>query len=57
MDGTADALCVHNLKKEIGIKPVRVWSENSVYGALPVEFLAQLVISLLRYVHVELKHT
>ena len=36
---------------------MRVWTENSVYGALLVGFLAQLVISLLRYVHVELKHT
>ena len=48
---------IHSLKNEIEIKPVRVWSENSVYGALLIGFLAQLVISLLRYVHVELKHT
>jgi transposase len=48
---------IHSLKNEIKIKPVRVWSENSVYGALLIGFLAQLVISLLRYVHVELKHT
>ena len=48
---------IHSLKNEIEIKPVRVWSENSVYGALLVGFLAQLVISLLRYIHVELKHT
>jgi len=48
---------IHSLKNEIEIKPVRVWSENSVYGALLIGFLAQLVISLLRYLHVELKHT
>jgi transposase len=48
---------IHSLKNEIEIKPVRVWSENSVYGALLIGFLAQLIISLLRYVHVELKHT
>jgi transposase len=48
---------IHSLKNEIEIKPVRVWSENSVYGALLIGFLAQLVISLLRYMHVELKHT
>jgi transposase len=48
---------IHSLKNEIEIKPVRVWSENSVYGALLVGFLAQLVISLLRYMYVELKHT
>ena len=48
---------IHSLKNEIEIKPVRVWSEYSVYGALLIGFLAQLLISLLRYVHVELKHT
>jgi len=48
---------IHSLKNEIEIKPVRVWSDNSVYGALLIGFLAQLVISLLRYIHVELKHT
>ena len=48
---------IHSLKNEIEIKPVRVWSENSVYGALLIGFLAQLVISLLRYMHKELKHT
>jgi len=48
---------IHSLKNEIEIKPVRVWSENSVYGALLIGFLAQLVISLLRYLHAELKHT
>jgi transposase len=48
---------IHSLKSEIEIKPVRVWTDNSVYGALLIGFLAQLVISLLRYVHVELKHT
>lgn len=48
---------IHSLKNEIEIKPVRVWSEYSVYGALLIGFLAQLLISLLRYMHVELKHT
>jgi len=48
---------IHSLKNEIEIKPVRVWTNNSVYGALLVGFLAQLVISLLRYIYVELKHT
>jgi len=48
---------IHSLKNEIEIKPVRVWTKNSIYGALLIGFLAQLVISLLRYVHVELKHT
>jgi transposase len=48
---------IHSLKNEIEIKPVRVWTENSVYGALLIGFLTQLVISLLKYIHVELKHT
>lgn len=48
---------IHSLKNEVEIKPVRVWTKNSLYGALLIGFLAQLVISLLRYVHEELKHT
>ena len=46
----------NSLKNEIEIKPVRVWSDNSIYGALIIGFLAQLIISLLRYDHKELKH-
>jgi transposase len=48
---------IHSLKNEIEIKPVRVWTKNGLYGALLIGFLAQLVISLLRYIHEELKHT
>lgn len=47
----------HSLKNEIEIKPVRVWSTNSIYGALIIGYLAQLFISLIRYDHKELKHT
>jgi transposase len=47
----------HSLKNEIGIKPLRCWSEHSIYGALIVGFLAQLFISLIRFEHRELKHT
>ncbi|MEE8402137.1 MAG: IS1634 family transposase [Candidatus Hydrothermarchaeaceae archaeon] len=47
----------HSLKNEIEIKPLRVWSEQGIYGALIVGFLAQLFISLLRFEHPELKHT
>ena len=47
----------HSLKNEIDIKPLRVWSNNSIYGALIIGFLAQLFISLLRYDHPEVKHT
>lgn len=46
---------MHSLKNEINIKPVRVWSDNSVYGALIIGFLAQLIISLIRYDDPELK--
>ena len=47
----------HSLKNEIEIKPLRVWSEHSIYGALIIGFIAQLFISLIRYEHKELKHT
>lgn len=47
---------IHSLKNEIEIKPVRVWSEDSVYGAVLVGFIAQLIISLARYEHEEVKH-
>jgi transposase len=46
----------NSLKNEIEIKPLRVWSEYSIYGALIIGFLAQLIISLLRYEYKELKH-
>lgn len=47
----------HSLKNEIEIKPLRVWTDNSIYGALIIGFIAQLFISLLRYEIAELKHT
>jgi transposase len=47
----------HSLKNEIGIRPLRCWSEHSIYGALIIGFLAQLFISLIRFEHPELKHT
>jgi len=45
-----------SLKNEIDIKPLRVWSEHSIYGALILGFIAQLFISLIRFEHKELKH-
>jgi len=45
----------NSLKNEIEIKPVRVWTDNSIYGALIIGFLAQLFISLMRYNYKELK--
>ena len=46
----------HSLKNEIEIKPLRVWSDASIYGAIIVGFIAQLFISLMRYEFDELKH-
>ena len=39
----------HSLKNEIEIKPLRVWTENSIRGAILIGFLAQLFVSLVRY--------
>ncbi|MCP4557317.1 MAG: transposase [Herbaspirillum sp.] len=47
---------MHSLKNEICIKPVRVWSTNSINGVLLIGYLAQLIISLIRYDHHELKN-
>lgn len=45
-----------SMKNDISIKPLRVWSTNSIKGAVLVGFLAQLIISLMRYDYPELKH-
>ena len=45
-----------SLKNEIQIKPLRVWSDNSIYGAILLGFIAQLFISLMRYEFEEVKH-
>ena len=47
---------MHSLKNEINIKPLRVWSDNSIYGALLIGYLAHLIISLIRYDEPELKN-
>jgi transposase len=46
----------NSLKNELQIKPLRVWSENSIYGAVLLGFIAQLFISLMRYEFEEIKH-
>lgn len=46
---------MHSLKNEICIKPLRVWSDDSIYGALLIGYLAQLIISLIRYDNENLK--
>jgi len=48
---------INSLKNEIEIKPLRVWTDNSIYGAILIGFLAQLIMSLIKYEHKELKHT
>lgn len=47
----------NSLKNEIDIKPLRVWSDTSIYGALLIGFLSQLIMSMIRYDHSDLKHT
>jgi len=46
----------NSLKNEIEIKPLIVWTDNSIYGALIIGFIAQLFVSLMRYEISELKH-
>jgi transposase len=45
-----------SLKNDIDIKPLRVWSTKSIYGAVLIGFIAQLIISLIRYDYDELKN-
>src|SRR3989338_7049968 len=45
-----------SLKNDINIKPLRVWTTKSLCGAILIGFLAQLIISLMRYDHKELNH-
>jgi transposase len=46
---------INSLKNEIEIKPLRVWTDASIYGAVIIGFIAQLFISLMRYEYDELK--
>lgn len=43
-----------SLKNDINIKPLRVWTTKSLYGAILLGFMAQLIISLMRYDYKEL---
>jgi transposase len=38
-----------SMKTDIGIRPIRTWTENGVYGVLLIGFLAQAVISVTRF--------
>ena len=44
-----------SLKNTIRIKPVRVWTNNAIEGALIIGFLAQLILALMRYEHETLR--
>lgn len=47
---------MNSLKNEINIKPLRVWSDNGIYGAVLIGYLAHLIISMIRYDEPKLKN-
>ena len=46
---------IESLKNHVEIKPLRCWNEASVKGILLVGFMAQMMISMIRYEHPELR--
>ena len=46
----------NSIKNELHIRPTRCWTQEAIDGSILVVFLAQLVISLLRYKHDGLRH-
>ena len=44
-----------SLKNVIKIKPIRVWADDEIKGALLIGFFAQLIISLMKYEHENLR--
>lgn len=38
-----------SMKSDIGIRPIRAWSENGVYGVLLIGFLTQAMVSVTRF--------
>ncbi len=46
----------NSMKNELHIRPTRCWTQEAIYGSILIVFLAQLVISMLRYKHDELRH-
>jgi len=46
---------IDSLKNVIRVKPVRVWDDDEIKGVLLIGFLAQVIISLVKYEHKELK--
>ena len=45
----------NSMKNEIKLRPTRVWNQEEIYGSILIVFLAQLVVSLLRYKHTLLR--
>jgi transposase len=46
---------IETLKNHIEIKPLRCWNEVSVKGILLIGFIAQMMVSMIRYDHPELR--
>jgi len=46
----------NSIKNELHVRPTRCWTQEAIDGSILVVFLAQLVISLLRYKHDGLRH-
>ena len=46
----------NSMKNELHIRPTRCWTQEAINGSILIAFLAQLVISMLRYKHDELRH-
>lgn len=38
-----------SMKSDIGIRPIRTWTENGVYGVLLIGFLAQAMVAVTRF--------
>jgi len=45
----------NSMKNEVHLRPTRVWNQEEIYGSILIVFLAQLVISLLRYKYKSLR--
>ena len=46
----------NSMKNELHIRPTRCWTQEAIAGSILIAFLAQLVISMLRYKHDVLRH-
>ena len=40
---------INSLKNEIEIKPLRVWTDNRLDGVMLIGFLAQLIMTVIKY--------